>query len=401
MDGLTAAEAARRLGVKPATLYAYVSRGVLRRRRGPDGRSRFDPAEVEALARRGRPRRRPDESELVIESALTALGDDRPYYRGRDALALAASWQLEDVAGWLWTGEPWSGTAWRGLAPAVAAGRAAQAGLPADVLPLERLQVIVPALAAVDPLRHNLDPSVVVTLGQQLIAGMVDCLPGADPDGPIAARLSSALMARPAPEIVDVVRVALVLLADHELAASTLAARVAASASADPYAAVMAGLGAMGGALHGGASLRVEAMLADARDPAHARRLLGLRLRRGERVPGLGHTVYRGGDARATMLLDRLRAAVPGHPRLAVVEAMSDEAKRRRLPGDNVEFALGALVDVAGMATGAGEAIFAVARTVGWLAHALEEYARPTRLLRPRAVYVGPPIQVPSSPQIE
>jgi citrate synthase len=385
-EWLTAEQAAQRLGIKPATLYAYVSRGVLRRRRGPDRHSRFDPVEVERLARRGRPRRALGVSELAIESEVTALGDDRPYYRGRDALDLAARWSFEEVAGWLWTGESGMAGDWPALPAAVATGRAAQSGLPADVLPLERLQVITPALAAADPMRHNVEPAAVVAIGQHLIAGMVDCLPGATTGGSIANRLASRLAADPA--LVDALRVALVLLADHELAASTFAARVAASVRADPYAAVMAGIGAMGGALHGGASLRVEAMLAEARDPEHARQLLGLRLRRGERIPGLGHAIYQGGDARATMLLDRVRAAAPAHPRLAVVEAMLDEVRQRRLREHNVEFALAALVDVAGMVSGAGEAIFAIARTAGWLAHALEEYASPTRL-RPRAVYIG------------
>jgi citrate synthase len=386
---LTAEQAAQRLGVKPATLYAYVSRGVLQRRRGPDRHSRFDPAEIERLARRGRPRRALGVSELVIESEVTALGEDRPFYRGRDALELAAGWELEKVAGWLWTGEAWPGGSWRASPAAVAAGRAAQSGLPPDVLPLERLQVITPALAAMDPLRHNVEPDAVVAIGQHLIAGMVECLPGTGAAGSIAARLAARLTTgTPEAVLVDALRVALVLLADHELAASTFAARIAASVRADPYAVVMAGLGAMGGALHGGASLRVEAMFAEARDPEHARQVLGQRLRRGERIPGLGHTVYRGGDRRATMLLDRVRAAVPGHPRLAVVDAMLDEASRRRLRETNVEFALAALVDVSGMVSGAGEAIFAIARTAGWLAHALEEYAHPTRL-RPRAVYIG------------
>jgi len=410
---LTAGEAAGRLGVKPATLYAYVSRRVVRRRRAPDGSSRFDPAEIERLARRGRPRRPPGGFELAIESEVTVLGEDRPFYRGRDALELAAGWELEQVAGWLWDAPAGPPGQWRAAPEAVAAGRGAQAGLPTDLLPLERLQVIVPALGAVDPLRHNTDPAAVVAVGQQLIAGMVDCLPGGElAPGPIAGRLWARLAApdppaappppqpepepepepqpepqpqpQPEPELVGALRVALGLLADHELAASTFAARVAASVRADPYAVVTAGLAAMGGALHGGASLRAEAMLAEARDPDHAGRVVGQRLRRGERIPGLGHLVYRRGDARAGALLDRVRAAAPGHPRLAVVEAVLAEARRRRLPEPNVDLALAALVDVAGLVTGAGEAVFAVARTVGWLAHAREEYAHPSGL-RPRA----------------
>src|SRR4051794_22919303 len=98
-----AAEAARRLGVKPATLYAYVSRGLLTRRRGDDSRrSLFDAAEVAALKGRAAPG--PRERALVFPSAVTALGSDRPYYRGRDATVLAASSTFELVAEWLWTG---------------------------------------------------------------------------------------------------------------------------------------------------------------------------------------------------------------------------------------------------------------------------------------------------------
>src|SRR5690242_14568263 len=99
-------QAAHRLGVKPATLYAYVSRGVLARRRSTDGHSLFDPAEVERLARRGRPRRTAGAAELVIESAITTLGEDRPFYRGRDAVDLATRCELEEVAAWVWTGDP-------------------------------------------------------------------------------------------------------------------------------------------------------------------------------------------------------------------------------------------------------------------------------------------------------
>ena len=403
-EWLGAEEAARRLGVKTATLYAYVSRGILRRRRAADGRSVFDPAEIERLARRGRPRGPRPSSELIVESSITSLADDRPHYRGRDAVELAASWEFERVARWLWTGTAVGdghrdtddasagGPPWRASAEAVAAGRAAQSGLPDDVLPLERLQVITPALAATDPLRLNLDPSTLVLIGQSIIAGMVDCLPGESSGDGIAARLWNKLIpgsATPTPMLVDALRAALVLLADHELAASTLAARVAASVRADPYGVVSTGLGVVGGPLHGGASLSAEAMLAEANGAAEAHHAVGRRLRRGDRIPGLGHTVYKSTDGRATALMDRIRAAAPDHPRLAVAEAVLAESSRRRLPGPNVEFALAVLVSVAGMVTGAGEAIFAIARTAGWLAHAMEEYAHATPM-RLRAVYIGP-----------
>ncbi|MFG2040961.1 citrate/2-methylcitrate synthase [Dactylosporangium sp. NPDC048998] len=455
-------EAARRLGVKAATLYSYVSRGVLTRRKAPDGHSVFDPAEIDRLARRGRPRRQPGGTELVIESAVTMLGEDRHYYRGRDAIGLADAWRLEQVAVWLWTGleppsEPSNESAsepsaepavesvtdlsagpsagasgavarpavrgarkrasgvpaaeveaWAAGAEAVAAAREAQRGLASAVLPLERLQVIVTALAVADPVRLNLEPAAVARVGQGLVAGMVDALPARDgfgePDTPyvvvgpgvlardrtVHGRLWRKFAGDGADErLADALRFAMVLLADHELASSTLAARVAASVRADPYAVVLAGLGVTSGALHGGAALGVESLFGEIGAASRASYAMGERLRRGERIPGFGHAVYRAGDARGEALLERVRRAVPDHPRLAVAEAMLDEARRIRLPAMNVDFALGLLTHLAGMPRGAAEAIFGIARTVGWLAHAMEEYARPTRL-RLRAAYTGP-----------
>ena len=297
---------------------------------------------------------------------------------------------------------------WQAAPAALAAGTAAQAALPPGTFPLERLQVIVPALAAADPLRLQFDPPAVAAAGRAIIAGLVDCLPpagagnqpGRRPGGPgiragcrppgIPARLWPRLCpADPPPGLLDALRAALVLLADHELAASTLAARVAASVRADPYAVVATGLGAVGGALHGGASLGAETMLAAAQDAAGVPRVVGELLRRGERVPGFGHFVYRGGDPRAGLLLAMVRSAVPASPRLAVVDSVLAEMHRRSLPEPNIDFALAVLASCAGMIRGAGEVIFAVARTAGWLAHALEEYTARTPL-RPRAVYTGP-----------
>ncbi|MQA78665.1 MAG: hypothetical protein GEV10_09335 [Streptosporangiales bacterium] len=395
---IDAAAAAERLGVRPATLYAYVSRGVLRRRRADDGRrSLYNAAEVEELARRGRPRRQPGSGELVIGSQLTRLGDDRPYYRGRDALDLAGVHDFETVAEWLWTGAfPAERPAWVSDPARVAAAWAAQSGLPVHVLPLDRLQIVVATLAATDPVRFHLDPAAVAATGRSLIAGMVDALPlVADvedaPGAPLAARLWRRLCPEPPPAgLLRVLGAALVVLADHELAPSTLAARVAASVRADPYAVVSTGLGALGGPLHGGASFGAERMLAAMREPGDAARVIGERLRHGERISGLGHVVYKEGDGRGRLLLDLLREAAPGHDRLAAADAVLAEARARRLPEPNIDLALAAVTSVAGMVPGAGEAVFAVARTAGWLAHAMEEYARDTPL-RPRALYTGEP----------
>jgi citrate synthase len=419
---LTAAEAAKRLGVKPATLYAYVSRGVLSRGKAADGRgSLFDPDEVEQLARRGRPRRPPGAVDITVESAITELTGDSLRFRGLDVTRLAVSRTFEEVAELLWTGEfppaapdeaasPY-GT-WRATPAALASGRAAQAALPAGTRPLDRLQVIVPAMAATDPLRLQLDRSAVLAAARNLIAGMVDCLPApstpsaaspalsaarraAEPPStstaPIAERLWLKLCERrAAPELLRALSAALVLLADHELAASTLAARAAASVRADPYAVVGTGLGAMSGALHGGASLGAETLIAAASGPDDVPRVVGELLRRGEKVPGFGHFIYRRGDPRAIALLGLVRRAAPKSGQLAIAEAVLAEVRQKSLPEPNIDFAIATLARVAGMVTGAGEAIFAVSRTAGWIAHALEAYAGDGPL-RPRAVYTGRP----------
>jgi citrate synthase len=396
------AEAARRLGIKEASLYSYVSRGVLSRRKVAGSRSSmFNATEVESLARRGRPRGGSGPKELVIETALTEIIDDTLWFRGINAMDLARHAELEDVAQLLWTGslpepgqaESDAGPVWRATDEAIAAGSAAQAALPAGTLPLERLQVIVPALATADPLRLHLDRPAVMAAGRCLIAGMVEAMPPVGPGAggsTIATRLVSRLCPSPLRAgLLDVLRAALVLLADHELAASTLAARVAASVRADPYAVVATGLGAVGGALHGGASFGAETMLRAARQPADAVRSVGELLRRGERIPGFGHFVYEDSDPRAVFLMDLIRQAAPDSEPLAVADAVMTEARGRALPAPNIDFALAALGTVSGMIPGAGEMIFAVARATGWLAHALEEYARNTPI-RPRGIYTGP-----------
>jgi citrate synthase len=399
---LSTAEAAARLGVKPATLYAYVSRGLLGRERSPDGRtSTFDPAEVDRLARPGRSRRgRRPAAELVVPSALTAIDQGLPWYRGLAVPELAGTRRFEEVAEWLWTGRfPDPVPVWRAGRAALAAGRRAQAALPAAALPLERIRVIAAALAAGDELRLELRPAAVTAAGRALLAGLVDCLPrpagpggrdGRAGAGSIAERLWRGLSALDAePGLVGVVDVALVLLADHELAASTVAARVAASVRADPYAVVSAGLAVVSGTLHGGASLGIEALLGEIGEPDQAASVVGARLRRGERLRGFGHRLYPDGDPRARVLLARLRDAAAGSPRLAVVEALLAATRDRGLPDPNVDLALAALAHVTDMTHGAGEAIFATARTAGWIAHALEEYDRNTPI-RPRAIYTGP-----------
>ena len=197
--------------------------------------------------------------------------------------------------------------------------------------------------------------------------------------GSLANRLWPTLTKKPQPPgLLDAV---LIMLADHDLAVSTVAARVAASARAHPYAVVSAGLGAMDGHYHGTASTQAYRFLAEAMaDPVAA---LSDRLRTGSGVPGFGHRVYRSYDPRAVLLFDLLRAANPESPVLAAVDAL----KHNSFP--NVDLALAALMHEHDLRPDAGETIFAIARTVGWIAHALEEYREPGLRFRPEGVYIG------------
>ena len=389
---LTTAEAARRLDVKPETIYAYASRGLLTSvRSGARRGSLFAEVEVDRLAERGREGRRPSGAVERIRTELTLLADDELYYRGHRVAELVGRWPVEAVARLLWSGEPALGEPFDAPPPLRSVARAASATLPAGSRLTDHLRVAVAAAGAADPLRFDLSPAAVLRRAAGIVAVLVDALPAASdttapPSGvALAARLWPALGDRAAnPGEVELLDAALVLLADHDLAVSTLAARVAASARAHPYAVVAAGLGAIDGHAHGGASTLAHGLLAAAQpDPMAA---LSERLRTGAPLPGFGHRVYRRRDPRADLLLDLLRRQYPQAPVLAAVDELIAHAADT-FP--NIDLALAALAHAAGLRPDAGEAVFALARTVGWLAHAMEEYRESPLRFRPVGVYTG------------
>jgi citrate synthase len=398
---LTTAEVARRLDVQPATVYAYVSRGLLTNVGGRRA-SRFAQDEVDRLARRGREGRRPSGAIERIHTGITLLTDDGPAYRGRPVAELL-DLPVEAVAHLLWTGAPGPGEPFRAPAELVAVAAGAARVLPGAARLVDRLRVAVAAASAVDPLRHDLDPAAVVRRAETILALAVDALGGADAPATggagaaasggaafgsgasLAARLWPALAGGPAaPEQERLLNAVLVVLADHDLAVSTLAARVAASARANPYAVVSAGLGALDGPQHGAASTLAHRFLAEAlADPVAA---LAERLRTGSPLPGFGHRVYRAADPRTALVLDRLGDG----PARAAIDAVAARLAGRPGGFPNVDMALAAVVHAHDLRPDAGEAIFAVARTVGWIAHALEEYVAPGLRFRAEGVYTGP-----------
>jgi citrate synthase len=392
---MSTAQVARRLGVKPETVYAYVSRGLLRSTRQSGGRgSWFDPAEVERLSARATARAG---GSPEIRTGLTLVADGRLYYRGMDVTALARSHRFESVAVWLWSGEDKPDVSLTAPPEAVRRGRMALAALPATARLTDRLRTIVAVAAAADPLRFHTQPVAVAATGGAVLAAMVDALPLlGPPPAPgdlLAARLWPRLTGRPAePADLDVLNAALVLLADHDLAASTVAARVAASTRAHPYAVVAAGLAALDGPLHGAAVTQAYRVVADAVETGDPLAVYSERLRTDGRVAGFAdhvHPLYPRGDIRGTALLELLgQRPVPAAVRAAVdglAAAASDRSARR----PTIDFAIAALAHAYGMASDAGEAIFAVARTAGWIAHAIEEYREPGLRFRLSGTYTG------------
>lgn len=383
---LGAEQAAGRLGVKPATLYAYVSRGQLRRRVGPDGRrSEYHPDDVAALAVRGRRARPSRASDIVLPTAITAITSSGPAYRGALAIDLAGTASFEVVAERLWdvtVGRPW-------LAPdaSSAAARVAVGAIRSSVEPAALLPAIVAAARTADPLRGDLERPAVTVAARGLIATILGVLGReAELDEPVARRVAVAVTGREHPEVTACLDAALVLLADHELASSTLAARVAASARCDPYAVVLAGSAVLTGSRHGAASRPLELALGEVaagRDPAAAL----AEVQRAAGSSGFGHPLYPDGDPRAARLLELSTDAGLLDPNGAAGRVL-DAAAARGLEPPSIDAALAGLTHAIGAPPGTGELVFAVARIAGWIAHALEQYAD-AELLRPRAVFTG------------
>jgi citrate synthase len=397
---LSTRQAAELLGVKPETVYAYVSRGQLSSRRVPGSRaSTLDAKEVEALSRRNRRESSGSPGsggELSVRTRITLIDRDQYYFRGVDATELAARHSYEEIAEWLWTGRLRPGVTFTAPDATVAVARRAVDALPEHTGPTDRLRVAAIAAAAADPLRFDLSEEAVLGTARSLIPTLVAALPPVlhdrrRDDGPLAHRLWTRLSGRKPDEAsLRVLDTALGLLVDHDLAASTLAVRVAASAHAHAYAAVSAGLGVLEGPLHGAASGLAHKLLLDVLDRGDAAPVIAEELRAGRRIPGLGHRLYPGEDPRARALFALLEEIPRAEPALLAARDIVATTARHTPLHANVDLALAVLTASAGMPATAGETVFAVARTAGWIAHALEEYGERPLRMRPSGVYVGP-----------
>ena len=394
---LSAGRAAEELGVGLATLYAYVSRGMVRSEavEGKRRNRRYRAEDVRRLKERKRRRRDPDgvmEGALhwgtpVLESGITLIDGGRLYYRGRDVVALAEGSTIEGVAALIWTGDEAMAPALfppeiSGPSPRIRDVIDSVAGL----TPVEVFQVLLPVAAAEDPAAYDLRPGAVARTGARILRLMTDVAAGES-----ACGLAGTLQSGWSPEdqgAEELLGSALVYCVDHELPVSTFAARCVASSEATPYAVVLAGLAALEGVKHGGEIELVEAFLREVEDAGEARAVISGRLRRGERIPGFGHSLYPEGDPRGAGLLCLTAGAYSENNAVALSEAVTEEMLRLMDERPTVDFALATVARVLELPPGGAVALFALGRTVGWIGHAIEQYQSGT-LIRPRARYVG------------
>jgi citrate synthase len=435
---LTAGEAAAQLGVKLGTLYAYVSRGWLKSYRRKVGRQAlYRRSDIEALRgviapERGvRSRSLPDASSwvtvaqppsdgsstgvIVAESGVSSIIEGKLAYRGYPIEELIEHASFEEVCLLLWSGERPRPEEVEHLRAGIATARipppvvAALTAVGADAPPLLRLAVMMPSLAAAEhrlPARSRIDQArMIITVLPLGLAPMAPapCSTEAPAGGAsraasrslgMAARLCDRSLRNHATADCDALDRVLVACAEHELNASTFAARVVASTGADLYASVLAALCSLSGPIHGGACDRIENMFADLDAGVRIDEMLDAFGAKHSLPPGFGHTIYPHGDPRATLLKRLTRATARRKGRQLFEAALKVEEavwKRARLR-PNLDFYLTVCVRLLGFPRGMPAAIFAMGRAAGWIAHSLEQSAD-NRLIRPRMRYHGSPLR--------
>ena len=388
---LSAREASAELAISPATLYAYVSRGLIRSEPSPDSRShRYRAEDIRGLKERRVPSVEPrgfrsfDPDLPVMDSAISTITEEGAIYRGVNCVDLAEKDTLEHAATLLWdvtSVDPFAPD----NCPEVSDEMRAVAEAVRRAAPIDRAIAVLALATSADPGAFTRAPEGRAMVGARilrlLVATMLNTTPSAEP-----LHLQIAKVWAPdnkhAP---DLIRRALVLLADHELNASTFTVRCAASTGLSLYDAVIAGLAALKGPKHGGAGVlasRLVKMLID-HDPEP---VIRERVALGERFAGFGHGVYKRGDPRAISLLNALTRAGAARKFTREVPDRIAEATGEFV---NIDYALAVLAHSLRLAPGSELTLFAMARGVGWIAHASEQLQH-GKLIRPRARYVGP-----------
>ncbi|HYX36212.1 MAG TPA: citrate synthase family protein [Oligoflexus sp.] len=396
---LTAAEACAMLGIKAQTLYAYVSRGQLRAETYPGRTGKlYARDDVEMLMARSRARAGHGPTaasamrwgDPILDSAITCIQAGQIYYRGYSLRELLRKgFSFEQVAELLWSGElPLQKVQWSALP--IDAGTPIHTAAPLARRVLHRLA----HMALLDP--EGQDELIDQTLkrARGLIRQAVDELfPGsASAPAAMAPRIADSIGWDQA-EAVDAIDAALISSADHELNASTFAARVAASTGADLYASILAAVASFSGRHHGLASLEVHAFITEPPAGWSRKKQLSVLLESSQLLPGFGHRLYADGDPRVEPLLQKARALAAARKGEAQhwmeeIEGVLSLAKTMGCPLPNLDLGLVAVALALGLPREGGSALFIIGRLAGWTAHILEQRQQGF-MLRPRARYVG------------
>ena len=393
---LTAMQAADVLGVTRATLYAYASRGQLRSEPvpGQPRERRYYREDLQRLLDRKDARRDPATAAAkglhwggpVLESGITLIHDGRLYYRGRDAVGLAETATLAEVAHVLWAGEEIERDRLFEQPCALSDRQLTRVRAIAKD-PYTLLQAALPIASRVDLASYDLRPAAVRLTGARIVRLLTAMMAPRDSRAPLHHALQR-VWAPGRAAVGDVIRTALVLCADHELNVSAFTARCAASAGASPYDVVSAAMATLKGYKHGGAGERVLTLFAASDTLRHARAQVSAHLRRGESVAGFGHPLYLSGDPRAVLLM-RLAERSENDVAYRAIRNLRKAGSDLLHDLPNLDFGLAAITRAYRLPDQAPVLLFALGRTIGWIAHAIEEYAS-GQLIRPRARYTGP-----------
>ncbi len=398
---LTSREVTERLEITPATLYSYVSRGLIRSETSPDDlrQRRYLAEDVQHLLDRKTQRQDPSQAVQqrvqqalhwgapLMDSALTLITDGELYYRGQRVSELGQSARFEDVCGLLWLDEI-------GAADGLFASVQAEVSpLSTDVLTtsaLSRMQIALAAAAENDLQVFDHSPQNVARTGVRIIRHMMQAATDTalHSGDTLAAAIAQGWGNSGQAEAATLINAALILCADHELNVSAFTARTIASADASPYQAVIGALGALQGYRHGGATQRVDMMIQvfeSAPDRAAAMRRW---LQGGQVLAGFGHHLYPEGDVRARVLLDLLRSQIGDSAALELADEVIRFAGQTVGLYPNIDFALVVLQRAFQLPADAPLTLFALGRAAGWIAHIIEQYEADT-MIRPRATYTG------------
>ncbi len=413
VDYITSKEAIAALGVKPETFYTYAGRGWIRRLPHPDGKhSLYSREDIERIRARSNARAGHAVAaagamhwgEPVIETSITELTPAGPRYRGRLAVDLAGSgYSFESAAELLWSGE-WTGeaTTW-----------------PCSPLPFDPDQ-LVGEVDGFDPGSEILEVLSMVTMracitarrerltrpansgldnldrARQIIKAYAGCIGYLSAErrfvagctgASVAAQIARITDRLPAARTLDAINAALIISADHELSASTFAARLAASTGADYFSCLGVALNS-----HAGGNIRgncddAEDMVLACSDRTMFRDLIERLKQSARRIPGFNHPFYPKGDPRALYLLDIARALGARNGRVDLIFEFVEEAALRLRAYPSIALGLIAVCSAIGLPKRSAGLLWAIGWTAGWSAHIIEQL-RAGYMMRPRAKYV-------------